>query len=227
MSYEIIKSISVIKNPNDSSEYVIKYCSASNNVHPRYYSEDIYGAGKGFTKEQLEKLILLDYFKGNFQKGSNKYNQTVQGIGMWYSDFSDKNHPLHAYYRYSKLEDKVTKRYWKLRNKWYEKNGNRYPKEGEYPRVDELSKLISKLNKLADSSVENALYNALYNKEARPVIKPFVLKLANRNTTVYVSKLNKRSYYTTFNIAEAQVFKTPQQLKRIEGLTNYFEIVTL
>ena len=227
MSYEIIKSISVIKNPNDSSEYVIKYCSASNNVHPRYYSEDIYGAGKGFTKEQLEKLILLDYFKGNFQKGSNKYNQTVQSIGMWNSDFSDKNHPLHAYYRYDRLEDKVSKRYWKLRNKWYEEHGNRYPQEGEYPRVDELSKLISKLGKLADSSAENALYNALYNKEARQQIKPFVLKLVNKKVPIYVSKLNKRSYFTTLEVTEAQVFKTAQQLKRAENLNNYFEIVTL
>ena len=71
MSYEVVKSLKIRQNGDD---WVADICSHSNNVTPAYYEKWMYSEGldgKFKTKETLIKGLLLDFWCGNLQGGSN------------------------------------------------------------------------------------------------------------------------------------------------------------
>lgn len=98
MSYEIIKSLKIRQ---DSDGWVADICSHSNNITPAYYEKWVYTVGSsGYfkTKEELIKSLLLDFWEGNLQGGSNtkigKFTKfLVTQDDTWYKDITDRyNH---------------------------------------------------------------------------------------------------------------------------------------
>lgn len=98
MSYEIVKSLKIRQ---DGDCWVADICSHSNNVTPVWYQKWVYTIGSfGYfkTKEELTKGLLLDFWKGNLQGGSNtkigkftKFLATQENT--WYKDITDRyNH---------------------------------------------------------------------------------------------------------------------------------------
>lgn len=162
MSYEIVKNLKV-KQDLDGSFVAVINC-ASNNVYPRHYVNFEYGKNKGWTKEQLEKELLLDFYHGNLQGGSSKYRK-IGGLAytMGY---------LKKYNRIDSLINKVNNRYWKA--------------QGE--RKAELNNLATKLYKLRDAEGKNALYRCMCDKPKK--IK-FTIK---DRWGSYVIKVNKCTY---------------------------------
>lgn len=70
MSYEIVKNIRVVPNPENQSEFLMVCKSASNNVHPHYYEEWTYGKGKGMSKEEVEKRNLKELLQWKYARWS-------------------------------------------------------------------------------------------------------------------------------------------------------------
>ena len=99
MCYEIVRSLKI--RQNDVDHWVADICSHCNNVTPAYYENWVYGQGlngKFKTKEELIKGLLLDFWNGNLQGGSNtkigkftKFLATQENT--WYKDIIDRyNH---------------------------------------------------------------------------------------------------------------------------------------
>lgn len=111
MSYEIIKSLKIRQ---DSDRWVADICSHSNNTTPAYYEKWVYSEGldgKFKTEEDLIKGLLLDFWVGNFQGGSNtkigkftKFLATQENI--WYRDITDRYNYLIKLQR-EKTGDKI------------------------------------------------------------------------------------------------------------------------
>lgn len=88
MSYEIVSRLRLEKNENGWYA-VIKSCS--NNVYPHWHEEWTYGKDKGFTKEQLQAEILLDFYHGNLKGAKNtKYGKFMTFLGMTGRDWVQK-----------------------------------------------------------------------------------------------------------------------------------------
>lgn len=95
MCYEIVKSLKIRQ---DNNGWVADICSHSNNVTPAYYEKWAYSVGlndKFKTKEELIKGLLLDFWVGNLQGGSNtkigkftKFLATQENT--WYKDITDR-----------------------------------------------------------------------------------------------------------------------------------------
>lgn len=80
MSYEIVSRLRLEKNENGWYA-VIKSCS--NNVYPHWHEEWTFGKDKGFTKEQLQAEILLNFYHGNLKGAKNtKYGKFMSFLGM-------------------------------------------------------------------------------------------------------------------------------------------------
>jgi len=77
MSYEIVKGIKI-----DEAAGKVFIKASSNNVIPKHFdwweapviSEILHQKGK----EEVEKVILLEYWEGNLQGGDNLYDKTVR-----------------------------------------------------------------------------------------------------------------------------------------------------
>lgn len=98
MCYEIVKSLKIRQDDNG---WVADICSHSNNVTPVWYQKWVYGEGldgKFKTEETLIKGLLLDFWCGNLQGGSNtKIGKFTKFLATqdntWYKDITDKyNH---------------------------------------------------------------------------------------------------------------------------------------
>lgn len=98
MSYEIVKSLKIRQ---DGDCWVADICSHSNNVTPVWYQKWVYTIGSfGYfkTKEALIKGLLLDFWVGNLQGGSNtKIGKFTKFLATqddtWYKDITDRyNH---------------------------------------------------------------------------------------------------------------------------------------
>lgn len=98
MCYEIVKSLKIRQDDNG---WVADICSHANNVTPVWYQKWVYGEGldgKFKTEEALIKGLLLDFWCGNLQGGSNtkigkftKFLATQENT--WYKDITDRyNH---------------------------------------------------------------------------------------------------------------------------------------
>ena len=181
MSYEIIKSIKV-KKSETNNEYVAEINSASNNCYPRYFSTYTCFEGKGLSKEEVEKQILLDYFLGNIQKGNNKYHNTVEKVGTW---GSKRSNLLENYYQFSLEKDRVFQNY----------HGDEY-----FTKLKEINEKYKGIYE----EVAETLYKVL-NKEIK--IKPSYYILCDKEYhQKYVAKLNTKTYRVTYNIQQAKRF---------------------
>ena len=111
MSYEIIKSLKIRQ---DSDDWVADICSHSNNITPAYYEKWVYTIGSfGYfkTKEELTKSLLLDFWEGNLQGGSNtKIGKFIKFLttqdDTWYKDITDRYNHLVKLQR-EKTGDKI------------------------------------------------------------------------------------------------------------------------
>lgn len=185
MSYEIVKNIRVAPNPENKSEYIMICTSACNNCTPHYYEEWTYGKGKGFTKEQMEKQVLVDFFKGNLQRGQSKYYKFIKRVGNW-SNVS-KLEEFQEYNRLDKVIGKVRKAMW-----------GRYSDKRNTARYEQVSKLLETLVYRQQKVLENTLYALFTNKSNQELLKntvpPFTVTV--KSTGSYVRQINKRTYYT-------------------------------
>ena len=106
MSYEIVKTCRVVQGDDGFYYAVLK--TASNNVYPRYYSEWTYGEKCKLKKEELEKDLLLEFFRGNLQGGNSKY--------MVAARYCTKDY-LQGYYKADRVLNKVYELRYKLRSR--------------------------------------------------------------------------------------------------------------
>lgn len=162
MSYEIVKNLKLKQVENGS--WVALMCTASNNIRPLWYHNWTYGKDSNYTKEQLEKELLLDFYHGNLQGGGSKYRK-IGGIA-YTKGYLDK------YNRIDNTISKVNNRYWKSQG----------------ARKDELNNLVIKLYKLRNAEGKNALYKCLCDKPKK--IK-FIIK---NKWGDYIIKVNKCTY---------------------------------
>ena len=180
MSYEIIKNCR-IECDKETGKYYAVIKSACNNVYPHYYEEWTLGKDSkyNFTKEELEKELLLQFFHGNFQKGSSRFRKAVKLIRC-----NDK-HLLDRYYRLDDLYFKVSSRMWKHYN--------------DGPQYERYSKLAAKIREARDSEAKEVLYKYMKGKTkelGNTKVEPFVI--IEKSTGYYVSKVTKTKYYTHF-----------------------------
>lgn len=168
MSYEIVKNLKVKQDLDGSFMAVIK--CASNNVYPRHFENCDYGKNKGWTKEQLEKELLLDFLHGNLQGGSSKY-LTVAKLARHFGY-------LKKYDRLYNLCDRVF--YYACK------------KEGEQRK--RWMDVSEKLRKAYYAEGRDALYKALSDgvKDIKFIVK-------DKSGTKYVTKINKTTYYMGIN----------------------------
>lgn len=101
MCSEIVKSLKIRQDDNG---WVADICSHSNNVTPVWYQkwvykDNYYNELKNFkTKEDLIKGLLLGFWNGNLQGGSNtKVGKFIKFLSTqddtWYKDITDRyNH---------------------------------------------------------------------------------------------------------------------------------------
>lgn len=168
MSYEIVRSIGLRQDENGS--WYAEVTSACNNVRPHYYSKWEYCKGKNFTKEQLQKEILLDFYYGNFHGGtSTKYGKFLQFLGGSWGCKNENSRTCKTYHFYDKLNDKLRKDYLAI--------------HGSYNPSDEVFKNFSircdKLCLRQDRELKNALYKEFL--EFKPTCKPTILRLWRNN----------------------------------------------
>lgn len=168
MSYEIVKNLKV-KQDLDGSFIAVINC-ASNNVYPRHYANFEYGKNEGWTKEQLEKELLLDFYKGNLQGGSSKYRKIARLANT-----------LGYLKEGSRIDD--------LQNKLY----RHLLKTNNEKRKQEIQNTINRLCEKADVVVKEGLYKCLKNEDINRLIK-FVVRKMDCGQYLYITKVNKSSY---------------------------------
>ena len=197
MSYEIVKNIRVVPNPENKSEFLMVCKSASNNVHPHYYEEWTYGKGKGMSKEEVEKEILKSFFNGSMQGGQSSYRKFIRQFGSW-CDRTD-NEYLARYYRLGKTIDKVSTRMWKLKNEYYAIHKTYDGCKESNKRIVQLSDLYNRLYDMQDSELKNTLYShylqARKEKKIVSKVAPFVI--IDKISGEYVCRVTPRRYYTS------------------------------
>lgn len=179
MSYEIVRNCSVLQD-KETGRYYAKLKTASNNVWPHYYEEWTYGLGdKHLTKEELEKMLLLDFFHGNLQGGSSRFNKTVKMIREYDRPLLDR------YYKLDKVYYSVSRRMWRAEDR----GGSRY---------ERLSNLSKKLYEMRNEEAKTVLYNYM-KKNTKDInaskVQPFVI--IDKVTGDYVTKVTKTKYFTS------------------------------
>ena len=168
MSYEIVKNLKV-KQELDGSFIAVINC-ASNNVYPRYFENCEYGKNKGWTKEQLEKELLLDFFHGNLQGGNSKYRKiAILANTLGY---------LKEGFRIDALQAKLYRHLWKTNNE---------------KRKQEIQNTINRLCEKEDVAFKEGLYKCLKNGDINKPIK-FVVRKMEYGQYLYITKVNKSSY---------------------------------
>ena len=111
MSYEIVKSLKIKQDGDGWWAYI---CSHSNNVTPVWYQNWTYIRGldgEFKTEEALIKHLLLDFWVGNLQGGSNtKIGKFIKFLATqddtWYKDITDRYNHLIKLQR-EKTGDKI------------------------------------------------------------------------------------------------------------------------
>lgn len=184
MSYEIVKNIRIIPNPENKSEYIMICTSASNNVRPHYYEEWTHGIGKGYTKEQMEREILVEFFNGNLQRGQSVYSKFVKRVCSWHNIPNIRE--FDEYRKLDRVLDKVRRAAW-----------GRYSNKKDTPRYKQIQDLWDRLAERKKKVLEDTLYNLFHSdkyKDFRSTkVKPFTI--IDKATGDYVRQLNKRTYY--------------------------------
>ena len=165
MSYEIIKNLKVMKDENGG--YYARIKSASSNVTPRLYLEWDYCKGKGFSKEELEKTLYLDFYHGEFQGGSSKYNEARKIVL-----------PSDKWQKANRLE-RVREAARRLR--FYKKNISEHRKE-------QLDRLMEKLYAMFLEESKNVLYKALTE------MPKIAFTIRDKGSRLFVTKINKYTY---------------------------------
>lgn len=168
MSYEIVKNLKVKQDLDGSFMAVIK--CASNNVYPRHFENFEYGKNEGWTKEQLEKELLLDFYKGNLQGGSSKYRKiAILANNLGY---------LKEGSRIDDLQNKLYRHLWKTNDE---------------KRKQEIQNTINRLSAKADIVFKECLYRCFKNEDINKPIK-FVVRKMDCGEYLYITKINKSSY---------------------------------
>lgn len=175
MSYEIVRNLRIEHNENG---YYAVIKSACNNVRPLIFEEWTYGKDKGLTKNELEKILLQDFYHGNFQKGNSIYRKLINEI------YKDKNMYL--------LKDYTDKRnlYNIERNKLWNFKGNKNSEE-----YTNLSKNVDEKYFEMEEVLKNTLYNFMIENKTslrQTKVKPFIIQ--DKFDKTYVVKLNKRNF---------------------------------
>lgn len=191
MSYEIVKSIAL--KQDEKGFWYADVTSATNNVRPHYYTKWKYRAEKDIeTKEELQKLILLDFYYGNFYGGkSTKYGKFMDFLGGSWGCFNESSRACKTYHFYDKLKDRVrvnylendsTTGYWEHGTPLYERYCNRY----------------YKLKTRQDRELKNALYKEFL--EFKPTCKPTIVRFwqDNRPTGYFAFQYKRQRNYINF-----------------------------
>lgn len=197
MTYEIVKNIRVIPNPENKSEYLMVGKSACNNVRPHYYEEWTWGKGKGMAKEEVEKEILKSFYNGDMQGGQSSYFKFIKQFDTWCDKLDDNC--LARYYRLGETLDKVNSRMWKLKNEYYSTHKTYNGCEDSNKRIAQLSNLYDRLYKMQDTELKNTLYShyvqAKKNKRLASKVTPFVI--IDKITGEYVYEVTQKYYRTS------------------------------
>lgn len=184
MSYEIVKNIRIEANPENKSEYILVCTSACNNVRPLYYEEWTYGIGKGYTKEQMERFVLVEFFNGNLQRGQSVYSKFVKRVCSWYNIPNIRE--FDEYRKLDRVLDKVRKAAW-----------GRYSSKKNTARYEQIQALWDRIADRKQKVLQDTLYNLFHSEQYKSFrntkVKPFTI--IDKATGDYVRQLNKRTYY--------------------------------
>lgn len=199
MSYEIVRNCSVLQD-KETGRYYAKLKTACSNVWPKYYEEWTYGLGdKHLTKEELEKMLLLDFFHGNLQGGSSRFRKTVQEIRKYDRQLLDR------YYKIEKVYYSVSRRMWRTEDR----GGSRY---------ERLSALCKKLHEMRDEEAKTVLYDYMKKHTAdinARKVHPFVV--IEKSTGNFVTKITKTKYYTSCWNNNPHLFTSKELWRRLEN----------
>lgn len=180
MSYEKVKNCRIEQREGG---WVAIIKSACNNVRPLTYREWAYGKDEGWTKEQLEKALLLDFFHNNLQGGTSKYRTAAkQAYRMGY---------MNKYMRMDRIIDRL---YIHCKNL-------------SAARKEQVQATIDRIYKARDAEAKNALYKCFLEGGAKKTKIRFVVRRLLANGVMeYVTKINRFSYRTS---ATPKVFTNP------------------
>lgn len=199
MSYEIVRNCSVLQD-KETGRYYAKLKTACSNVWPKYYEEWTYGLGdKHLTKEELEKMLLLDFFHGNLQGGSSRFRKTVQEIRKYDPQL------LNRYYKLDKVYHNASRRMWRAEDR----EGSRY---------ERLSALCKKLHEARDNEAKTVLYDYMKKHTAdinARKVQPFVV--IEKTTGNYVTKITKTKYFTSCWGNRPHFFTSKELWRRLEN----------
>lgn len=172
MSYEIVKSIAIKQN---AQGYYAVITSACNNIRPRHYSKGNYGENQRWSKEELEKHLLKEFFDGNFQKGNSKYRQAVKLISQ------DEYDGLFKQYEF--LNEQASQLY---RQIWTSKNVS----TEEYENMCIKAALA---REVAEEELMDTLYTFMQSHAEcfKRTIKPYYIKARSGD---YIGYLTRRRY---------------------------------
>jgi hypothetical protein len=216
MSYEIVKNIRIVPNPENKQEYIAIVKAACNNVTPRYYQTYSYCKGCGMSKAEVTKEVLYDFWAGNFAGGQSNYNKFIKSIGRF--DDIPSTEPFKEYLRISKVYAEVINRLWALRNR-----------DKHNPRVKEYSDLSERLDKKMKTVMKDTLYKLFTDKSMQGYkqknIKPFVV--IDKVSGDFVYKVAKRTYYHGYRkhvFTSARIYNTVIQYPDIFLVEEYVPI---
>lgn len=221
MSYEIVKTLRLEQKENGSWYAVVK--SASNNVYPKYYSEWTYGKDEkyNFTKEDLQKEILLDFYHGNLKGAkSTKYGKFMSFLGnigrMWGCENSNSR-ACNTYHFYDKLKDR-------LKNDYLATTKNGYW-EYDTPQYQKYCERSRKLYERGNRELKRYLYKEF--SEFSDTCNPTIVRIWKQNwinkewygTSDYVYQTKRQRVGAGMvNFENATKFTSKNKLKYIEKL---------
>lgn len=199
MSYEIVRNCR-IEYDKENNKYYAVLKTASSNVYPHYYEEWTLGKDSkyNFTKEELEKTLLLEFFHGNLQGGSSRFRKTVKQIRTY-----DKQ-LLNRYYKLDKVYYSVSRRVWGAEDR----GGSRY---------ERLSALSKKLYEERNKEAQNVLYDYMKKHTAdinARTVSPFVI--IEKSSGTYVTKVTKTKYFTSTWSNRPHLFTSKELWQRVK-----------
>lgn len=218
MSYEIVRTLRLEQKENGSWYAVFK--SACNNVRPHYYCEWTYGKDDkyNFTKEELQKEILLDFYYGNFHGGkSTKYGKFMSSLGSSWGCVNEKSRACKTYHFYDKLRNRLRKEYLDTTEKGCWEFGTK-----EYKIYCERS---DKLKKRQDREIKRYLYKEFceFNDNCKPtIIRIWEKSWKNQEwhgTNIYLHQYKRKRNYANFtNFENATKFTSKLKLEKMKKL---------
>lgn len=209
MSYEIVKTLRLEQKENGSWYAVVK--STSNNVYPKYYSEWTYGKDDkyNFTKEDLQKELLLDFYHGNLKGAkSTKYGKFMSYLGntgrIWGCN-NDKSRACNTYHFYDKLRDKLRVDYLATTKKgcW----------EFETEEYKKYCEQNAKIRQRQDREIKRYLYKEFC--EFSDVCKPTIVRIWKQNW------INKEWHGTDDYIYQRKKQRVGANMTNFENATKF------